>query len=161
MTRKLALTLFAAFAIVFLAGFPVRAAEAQVTDLTALFRSGGMAIDNLQVLEVGGIVVIRGATTDRTMAAAASGYAATHGYTRVANLVQITGPIDDASIQRAAEREISVHRGLDDCKFQVSSHNGVIHIAGQVHQELQKEMAVQLLRNLDGVKGVKADLSRF
>jgi osmotically-inducible protein OsmY len=161
MTRKLAPPLFAALAVVFLAGFSARAAQPQVTDLTALFRSGGVAVDNLQVLEVGGIVVIRGATADRRLALAASDYAANHGYTRVANLVQITEPIDDAFIQRAAEREISVHRGLDDCKLRVSSRNGVIHIAGQVHQELQKDMAIELLRNLDGVKGVQADLSRF
>lgn len=160
MTPKL-VPLLAAVATLFVTALSARAADPQIRDLTALFCDGGVAVSNLQVLEVGGIVVIRGATADRAQAAAAGEFARSHGYMRVANLVKITEPVDDAVIQRAAERELSVHRGLDGCKLRVSSQNGVIHIAGQVHDELQEDMAVQLLRNLDGVKGVQAALSRF
>jgi len=33
-------------------------------------------------------------------------------------------------------------------------------VQGQVSQELQKDMAVELLRNIDGVKAVHADLQK-
>ncbi len=161
MNTKLASTLAAVAAMLFLGALSARAADPEVFDLTTQFRAGGVAVDHLKVLEVGGIVVIRGMTADAANAAAATEFARSHGYTRVANLVQISEPANDAVIQRAAERELAAHHGLDGCRLRVSSHNGVVHVGGKVHEELQREMAVQLLRNLDGVRGVQADLSLF
>jgi len=65
------------------------------------------------VVEVGGIIVLRGRTSDRAAAEKAATVAQTLGFSRVANLIQVADAPDDARIMRAAERELSVHRGLD------------------------------------------------
>ena len=136
------------------------AATPQATDLTASFRPSNPQIEKLQVFEVGGIVVIRGRAADRATAEAAGRYALTLGYNRVANLVQVIEAPDDAAIQRRAERALSIHRSLDGCSFQIDSDQGVVRVAGRVSHELQKDVAAQLLRNIDGVREVRLDLQR-
>jgi osmotically-inducible protein OsmY len=151
-------------AITFAAAFSIPsvafATEPQAVDLTSSFRTAGADIDRLSVYEVGGIVIIRGRTEDTEKQAELSRIAERLGYVRVANLVQLTSAPDDAAIQRAAERALSRHRSLDGCKLQVDSRHGVVRVAGTVHNELQKQVAVELLKNIDGVRGVQAELSR-
>jgi osmotically-inducible protein OsmY len=150
------LSLFVAVAV-----FAAKPASApQPTDLTPQFRAAGLAIDRLQAFEIGGVVVIRGRSLDRTAAEDAGRFAQSLGYTRIANLVQIVSPPDDAAIERRAERELSRHRSLDGCTFRVDSDNGVVRVAGHVQHELQKDYAVELLRNIDGVREVRSDLQR-
>jgi osmotically-inducible protein OsmY len=136
------------------------ASQPPTTDLTGQFVAAGVDVEALQVSEVGGIVVIRGRTLDKAKAEAAGRIALSLGYGRVANLVQITEPADDAAIQRRAERELSIHRSLDGCSFQILSQHGILRIAGRVHSELQKDVAVQLLRNVDGVREVRSSLTQ-
>lgn len=157
-TAKL-LTL-AATLILAIPAIAIADSQPQARDLTQAFLDGGVAVDRLQVVEIGGIVVIRGRTADKAAAEQAGVLAASLGYSRVANLVQIAAPADDARIQRAAERELTLHRSLDGCRFRVKSEGGVVHIAGNVQHELQKDMAVHLLRNIDGVREVRSDLQR-
>ena len=61
----------------------------QTTDLTETFRGAGAAIDRLQVVEISGIVIIRGRAADKAQAEAVGLYAQNLGYSRVANLIQI------------------------------------------------------------------------
>ena len=136
------------------------AATPQVTDLTNTFRGAGAAIDRLQVVEIAGIVIIRGRAADKAQAEAVGLHAQNLGYTRVANLIQIATH-DDAEIARAVERELSVHRALDGCQFRVTSDQGVVHVAGRVRHELQKDVAAQVLRSIDGVRSVEMNLNRF
>jgi osmotically-inducible protein OsmY len=136
------------------------AATPQTNDLTEQFRTSGATVDRLQVFEVGGVVIIRGRVFDRTQAEILSLHATTLGYARVANLVQ-TIENHDAAMTRAAERELSLHRSLDGCRFTVSSEKGVIRVAGSVQHELQKDVASQVLRSIDGVKSVEMNLNRF
>jgi osmotically-inducible protein OsmY len=117
-------------------------------------------VDRLQVYEISGIVIIRGRTSDKAQAAELSRFAQSLGYARVANLVQ-TVEHNDQAIARAAERELTIHRSLDGCRFSVSSSNGIVKVNGQVAHELQKDVAVQVLRKLDGVRGVESTLQRF
>jgi osmotically-inducible protein OsmY len=137
-----------------------RAAAPRTIDRTPQFRTAGVDVDRLQVSEIGGIVVIRGRTLDRDKAEEAGRIAQSLGYVRVANLVEITEPVNDAAIERRAERELAQHRSLDGCSFSVQSQQGVVRIAGRVHSELQKDVAVQLLRNVDGVREVRSLLSQ-
>jgi osmotically-inducible protein OsmY len=136
------------------------AATPQTIDLTDQFRVAGTTVDRLQVYEISGIVVIRGRVADKAQAEIIGQHAATLGYTRVANLIQIVEDTD-ARITRAAERELTIHRSLDGCRFQVSSDNGIVKVAGSVRHELQKDVALQLLRGIDGVKSVQVQLDRF
>jgi osmotically-inducible protein OsmY len=150
-----------AIAVLFLVLSPaVLAAPPATTDLTAQFRSAGAAVDRLQVSEIAGIVILRGRVADKEQAEALSRFAASLGYARVANLIQIA-PDNDARITRAAERELTIHRSLDGCRFTVTADNGVVSVGGSVRHELQKDVAVQLLRSIDGVKSVQMNLQRF
>ena len=137
------------------------AAQPDAKDVTALFANGGIVLDGLRAVDVGGILVLRGRTADPAQSEAASTYARTLGYTRVANLVQITAPIDDAAIERRIERELGLSRSLQGCKIKINSQGGAVLISGTVQHELQKDFALQAVRNVDGVKSVRSDLQRF
>src|SRR6185436_1372570 len=136
------------------------AATPQTIDLTNQFRGANAAVNALQVYEIAGIVIIRGGTADKAQAEVLSDYARSLGYQRVANLVQ-TVQHDDANITRRAEVELSVHRSLDGCRFNVRSEQGVVHLGGQVTHELQKDVALQIVRGIDGVRRVEMDLTKF
>jgi osmotically-inducible protein OsmY len=155
MTRK-AKTLFALVLAITLIVPAAYAVQPETKDLTKLFRDGGVNVEQLQVVEVGGIVVIRGRTDNMDRAAEAGRLAQSLGYTRVANLVQLRRSADDATIQRRAERELTIHRGLEGTKISVASRDGIVSLGGRL-SEMQRDMAVQLIRNIDGVRGVTTD----
>ncbi len=136
------------------------AAVPQSTDLTPQFITAGASLDRLQVYEIAGIVIIRGRAADKMQAEEVGRVAQSLGYARVANLVQIVEN-RDAEIARAAEVMLTVHRSLDGCKFRVSSEQGTLRVAGEVKHELQKDVAMQVLRNIDGVRAVEVNLTRF
>ncbi|HVS33585.1 MAG TPA: BON domain-containing protein [Thermoanaerobaculia bacterium] len=154
------LSIFTAAALATLVSLGAQAAppQPQPTDLTPVFLAAGIDVNRLQVFEIGGVVVIRGRVTDPEAAAAAGRYATSLGYRRVANLVQIMPPPDDGAIKRAAERRLMVHRGLGGCRFLVASNKGIVSIGGSVRHELQKDVAVSVVRNIDGVRGVETSL---
>jgi osmotically-inducible protein OsmY len=136
------------------------AASPDAIDLTNVFRAAGSTVERLQVYEVSGVVLIRGRVTDKAQAEEVGRLAQSLGYTRVANLVQITEN-RDVEITRRAEIELTVHRSLDGCKFHVTSEQGRVRVAGLVKHELQKDVAAQVLRNIDGIQSVEFDLNRF
>jgi hypothetical protein len=132
MTRTattLAATIFAAFTTLAAEAAATQAAAPQARNLTPSFIESGVTINRLQVYEVGGVVVIRGRARTEAQRESAALTARKLGYSRVANLVQVVEPPDDAAIERLAERELTVHRGLDGCTFSVDSDGGVIRVA--------------------------------
>ncbi len=136
---------------------PAARADVDVIDLTPQLQTAGLAVDGIRALEVGGIVILRGRTTNRAIAERAGLLMQSLGYSRVANLIQIVEPPDDGAIERIAERHLAMQRALDGCTFRVDSDHGVLHVAGRVRYELQKDVALGVLRNIDGVREVKAD----
>jgi osmotically-inducible protein OsmY len=163
-SRKNLRPLVVALAIAMLLAAPAAfaaTAQPQTTDLTQRFVERGVAIDGLRVTEIGGIVVMRGRVAVHAQAEQAGKVAAELGYSRVANLIQVVEPIDDQRIERTAERELAIHRSLDGCRFSVDSQKGVVSINGKVTHELQKDVAISLLRNIDGVLEVRSTLVRF
>lgn len=137
------------------------AATPKATDVTAAFREAGVTLDRLQVVEIGGIVVIRGRAEAKAQAEEAGLVALRLGYPRVANLVQIIEKPDDAAIKRKAEVALTVNRSMDGCRLSVDSRQGILHVNGQIKHELQRDVAVQLLRNIQGVREVRLELVRF
>ena len=155
------LSLSVAIAVLLIAmSSPASAATPQTTDLTTTFRDAGAVVDRLQVYEIAGIVIIRGRAADKAEAEILNQYAQTLGYARVANLIQIVKH-EDELLARKAERELSVHRSLDGCQFRVTSTKGVVKVSGRVSHELQKDVALQVLRSIDGVQSVEVTLDRF
>jgi osmotically-inducible protein OsmY len=141
--------------------FAAPASTPKATDLTPAFREAGVTVDRLQVFEVGGIVVLRGRATNRQQAEAVGLLAQSMGHARVANLIQVFEAPDDALIARQAERELTINRALDGCRFKVQSNGGILTVDGHVRHELQKDVAMQVLRSIDGVREVRTDLQRF
>ncbi len=129
-------------------------------DITARFADGSFNINELRAIEVSGIVVLRGRTTDPAEVARVAEYAHNLGYQRVANVVTIAEVPNDDAIERSAERALASHRTLDGCTFHVDSQQGVVHVAGRVQFELQKDIAAGLIRGIDGVRDVKMELRR-
>ncbi len=132
-------------------------AQVEAVDLTASFQAGCIEIDRLMVYKISDIVLIRGRTSDVAMAAEAGRLAKSLGYQRVANLIEIVPGLADSAIERFAERELDMARGLEGCSFQVRSRNGVVRLRGRVQREVQKDFAVVLLSKIDGVKAVHFD----
>ena len=143
-----------------LATIPVMAQQPATHDLTQQFVMAGVVVEDLRAVEVGGIVVLRGRTTDRTAAEKAVTVAQSLGYGRVANLIQVADIPDDARIMRAAERQLAVHRGLDGTEIVVDSTNGIVRLSGRVSSEVQKDVAFNLVRKIDGVRAVQMALQR-
>lgn len=139
---------------------PVFAQQPGTRDLTQQLVTAGVVVEGLRAIEVGGIVVLRGRTMDAGSAQRAATIAQSLGYTRVANLIQIADVPDDARITRAVERELAAHRGLEGTQITVDSSNGVVRLRGKVSTEMQKDMAVNLVRNIDGVRAVEMALVR-
>jgi osmotically-inducible protein OsmY len=150
------------FAVLIVAAIPAGAGAAEhalaTVDVTPAIASGVNGISGLSAIEVGDIVVLRGRTTSRDAAVKATTLVQALGYQRVANLIQVIEPADDATIMRVAERQLGMSRSLAGCNFKVDSNNGVVRLGGTVQSELQKDMAVAMLRNIDGVKVVTANL---
>ena len=137
---------------------PASAATPEARNITAQFAASTDTVDRLQVYEVGGVVILRGRTYERSAAEAAARQARSLGYTRIANLIQILEAPDDANIQREAERELALHRSLGGSQLSVESEKGIIFLRGSVRHDLQKDVAVAVLRSVEGVREVRAEL---
>jgi len=144
----------------FAAAVPAMAQQVASRDLTPQFVTAGVTIEGLRAVEVGGILVLRGRTTEPAAAAQTTAIAQSLGYARVANLIQVVEVADDARIERMAERKLAYYRGLEGTQIAVDSTNGVVKLTGKVSNELQKDMAASLVRNIDGVRSVQVALQR-
>ena len=152
------LKISAALAVLLFA-IPVMAEQPATRDVTQQFVTAGVTVEGLRAVEVGGIVVLRGRTTDSAAAEQVASIAQALGYARVANLIQVE-VADDVRIERAAERRLAIYRGLDGTQIAIDSTNGVVRLTGKVSSELQKDMAASLVRNIDGVRSVQVALQR-
>ena len=136
---------------------PLFADATATVDLTSQLQNGALAIEGLRAVQVGDIVLLRGKTLDPGEAARAALLVQQLGYARVANLIQVTDPPDDAAIERIAKRHLAMQRALDGCSLRVDSQKGVLTVVGKVASPLQKDVAIGVLRNIDGVRSVKAN----
>ena len=131
----------------------------QASDVTKQLLDAGVRVTGFRATEVGGIVILRGDSDDATNAEGAASVARNLGYARVANLIRVVGAPNDAEIERQAERKLAT-RTLDGCTFHVDSEHGVLTVDGKVQYELQKDLAMSILRNLNGVREVRASIQR-
>jgi len=133
----------------------------QLTDLqiAAALRRANVALDGMTVQNVDGIVLLRG-TADAATAKKAVAAINDLGFTRVANLVRAES-FDDEGIRRAAERQLGQSRALDGCTLKVSCTRGVIRVSGTVQNELQLDVARNVLRTVEGAHEVQVELKKL
>ena len=133
----------------------------QLTDLqiAAALRRANVPLDGMTVQNVDGIVLLRGSAD---VATAKKAVAAINdlGFTRVANLVHAES-FDDEGIRRAAERQLAQSRSLDGCMLKVSCSRGVIRVTGTVQNELQLDVARNVLRTVEGAHDVHLELTKL
>ena len=139
----------------------VRAAALEPIDDQAIekaLRGNNLAVSELSVHSVGGIVILRG-SGDQANAERATTIVKSMGPQRVANLITPAAVIDDEAIRRDAERELANTNSLAGCTLRVNCEKGVLSVTGTVQHELQKDAARNALRAVHGAREVKVDLS--
>jgi len=128
-------------------------AQNKVFDLTPAFVDCGVDVDQLLVYRVGGIVLIRGTTDDASKALNAGRVATFLGYDRVANLIRVVDrPAADALIESRGRLQLDLEPMLEGCTFHVDSTVGVVVVGGTVVRDSQKDIAIQVLLRVKGVK---------
>ena len=125
--------------------------------ITRALRDNNVAVSDLAVRSVGGIVILRGSGNTES-AQHALAVVKSLGVTRVANLINTT-TVDDEVIRRDAERQLAGAASLDGCKLTVHCEKGVLSVTGTVQSELQKDVARSVLRQVRGAREVRVDLS--
>jgi osmotically-inducible protein OsmY len=134
----------------------------QISDdaIVSAIQQTNAPIASLSARNVGGIVVLRGAG-DAAASARAVAAVKSLGFTRVANLITPTTPIDDEAIRRDAERHLAQMRSLDGCLLKVSCTNGVLNVSGTVQSELQIDAARSALRSLHGPQKIELAVAQL
>lgn len=139
----------------------VRAAALEPIDDQAIekaLRGNNLAVSDLSVHSVGGIVILRG-SGDTASAEHAVSIVKSLGPQRVANLITPATAIDDEALRRNVERQLAGTNSLAGCTLRVHCDKGVVYVTGTVQHELQKDAARNALRAVRGAKDVKVDLS--
>jgi len=129
------------------------------SEIVAAIQKSDAPVNGLVVRNVDGIVILRGegdaAAAERAVTAVRS-----LGFTRVANLIRPLA-FDDDSLRRDAERQLAQTRSLDGCTLRVSCERGTIHLSGTVQNEFQQDVAKRILKNVNGARDVKVELTKI
>ena len=115
----------------------------------------GVAVENMVVTDVDGILVVRG-NASASVVDAVRNVGQELGFNRVVVAVRSV-PSADEKIEETAERRLSESRLFDDCRFSVEAIDGIVVIRGAMPREIQRDAAVEMLRGIKGVRGVKTD----
>ena len=130
---------------------------------------------NIEVNTKDGVVTLKGrAQSPEAKELAGSLAANTEGVTTVNNLISIsaadsiaakaqpqnlnpTEQLSDAWITSKVKSSLIYSRSLDGLNITVATEAGVVSLDGIVANYAEKELAVEIARNIRGVKGVNAD----
>jgi osmotically-inducible protein OsmY len=118
-------------------------------------------VKGIDVKVVSGIVIVRGECSDAASAARVTAAVQNLGYSRVANLIQVTPLVNDEDIRRAAERQIAQNRSLAGGRFAISCDQGVLKVSATVQSDAQEEVTRSVLKSVSGVREVRAEFARF
>lgn len=129
-------------------------------DVASALASEGINVSRLKVIETEGITIIRGQVSRVEHASRISELVQALGYQRVANLVNVVTLPDDEAIVLNAERELALTRSLEGCRLIIASRDGLVTVRGTVQFELQKDLAVQVIRRISGVRSVTTALDQ-
>ncbi len=140
------------------------AAHGQTTAVEPIYQAvqdAGLHVDDLMLIPVEGIVIVRGKVHDQESFQRVTGLLKKLGYLRVANMMKIVPPPNDQEIRRAAERELGINRSMDGARLRVHCENGIVTIHGRVEYELQRDAAINIVRGIDGVRDVRYNFEKM
>jgi osmotically-inducible protein OsmY len=135
---------------------------------------------NIDVSAAQGVVTLKGQAKDADAKQLAGSLATnTDGVTEVNNLISVSArdtqaikeqselqansvreEFSDAWITSKVKSSLIYSRTLDGLNIKVETRNGVVTLDGVVANYAEKELAVEIARNIRGVKGVDADTLR-
>lgn len=135
---------------------------------------------NIEVSAVQGVVTLKGQAKDADARQLAGTLASnTDGVTEVNNLISVSArdtqaikeqnqasadsvreELSDAWITSKVKSSLIYSRTLDGLNIKVQTKTGVVSLEGVVANYAEKELAVEIARNIRGVKGVDADALR-
>jgi len=140
---------------------PAELTAPQLTDaqITAALRRANVPLGQLTVRNADGIVIVSGNADSETVQKALAAINGL-GFTRVANLVK-ADTFDDEGLRREAERQLAQNRSLDGCMLKVSCNRGVIRVSGTVQNEMQQDVARDVLRGVQGAHEVQIELKKL
>ncbi|MGA7615717.1 MAG: BON domain-containing protein [Thermoanaerobaculia bacterium] len=145
--------------ILILSPGPLRAASPTGEIIASGLARAGVAVGQLSVVRMDGVVIVRGRVPDAETLRRADSVLKSLGIRRVANMIRVVPPIDDAALERTVERALYLSRSLAGCQFRVDSRNGWISVTGNVRYDMQREVARNIVRRVDGVRGATFDLT--
>jgi osmotically-inducible protein OsmY len=135
---------------------------------------------NIEVSAAQGVVTLKGQAKDADAKQLAGSLASnTDGVTEVNNLISVSArdtqaikeqneaaansvkeELSDAWITSKVKSSLIYSRTLDGLNIKVQTKDGVVSLDGVVANYAEKELAVEIARNIRGVKGVDADTLR-
>ncbi len=135
---------------------------------------------DIDVSAVQGVVTLKGQAKDANAKQLAGSLASnTDGVTEVNNLISISArdtqaikeqnqaqansvreELSDAWITSKVKSSLIYSRNLDGLNIKVETKSGVVSLDGVVANYAEKELAIEIARNIRGVKGVDADTLR-
>jgi osmotically-inducible protein OsmY len=135
---------------------------------------------NIEVATAQGVVTLKGQAKDADAKQLAGSLASnTDGVTEVNNLISVSArdtqaikeqneaqansvreEFSDAWITSKVKSSLIYSRNLDGLNIKVDTKSGVVSLDGVVANYAEKELAVEIARNIRGVKGVDADTLR-
>jgi hyperosmotically inducible protein len=71
----------------------------------------------------------------------------------------VSASVDDASITARVKTTLLNDPQVNATKIDISTSNGVVTMTGSVRSQPERERAIQLARQVSGVKDVKANLT--
>src|SRR5688500_3329747 len=140
------------------------AAHGQTTAVEPIYRAvqdAGVHVDDLRVIPVEGVVIVRGKVHDQESFNRINTLMKDLGYLRVANMMKIVPAPNDQEIRRTAERELGINRSMEGARLRVQSENGIVTIHGRVRYELQRDAAINIVRSIDGVRDVRYNFEKM
>jgi BON domain len=129
------------------------------TAIVTAIQNANIRITGLSATTVGGIVVLKG-HANPAAALQAANVVKQLGFARIANLIVTITPVDDENIRRVAERQLASTRALDGCDLRVSVTKGVLRVEGTTYNELQIDLARNVLRGV-GASEVQIALNKM
>ncbi|MGH9457798.1 MAG: BON domain-containing protein [Thermoanaerobaculia bacterium] len=119
----------------------------------------GVPVDDLRIVPIEGIVIVRGKVRNRAAFETAQRRLARLPNAPVANMLRIVPLPTDDRITSEAERSLALARALRGAELRVRTDHGIVTLYGTVENEIQRDTAAEIIGRIEGVRSVRVVVS--